>query len=233
MASTLRKWGYVTVNKVKKENVSQREHGIGNRTYVLGLCKQEYVCSMESVGAAVGQLLAARSAVHEEWVELLQRSTDALSIVRKLQVIFRKANKAAPMLFPNDDKGYVMMSVGRKIIIALLASGRASVDWASMSRPELEELCCDQNEFLKVLPKTWSAADISNFIFGRPDWGIFVSVFACLMKDVFKITSCSRETLIERLASPIFERAAAELRTTSGHAVHPTIVMNRLLSSAP
>ncbi len=171
VASTLRKWGYVTVNKVnkvKKDNVSQRQHGIGNRTYFLGLCKQEYVCSMESAGAAVGQLLAARSAVHEEWVELLQRSTDALSIVRKLQEIFRKASKAAPMLFPNDDKGYVMMSVGRKIIVALLASGRASADWASISRPELEGLCCDQNEFLKVFPKTWSAADISEFHIRSP-----------------------------------------------------------------
>ncbi len=91
------------MNKVNKDNVSRRQHGVGERNYFLGLCGQEYVRSMESAGAAVGQLLAARSAVHEEWAELLQRGTDALSIVRKLRVISRKANEAATTIFPNDD----------------------------------------------------------------------------------------------------------------------------------
>ncbi len=71
VASTLRKWGYVKVAKKKKTALSQRPDNI----YLLGLCPQKFVRSVESVEAAVGQLLAARSAVQEEWSELLQGGT--------------------------------------------------------------------------------------------------------------------------------------------------------------
>ena len=97
-----------------------------------------------------------------------------------------------------------------------------------MRRAELEELCCDQSEFLKTFLETWSAADVSNFIFGRPDWGIFVSLFACLLKDAIKIPKVSSDELLERLASPIFGKTAEALRAQFGHAVHPAIVLKEL-----
>ena len=90
-----------------------------------------------------------------------------------------------------------------------------------MRRAELEELSCDQNDLLKSMPESWSAADISNFIFGRPDWGIFVSLFGCLLKDAIKIAKVSPDDFLDCLASPVFRGTAQALRAKRGHAVHP------------
>ena len=189
----------------------------------------EYVLSTESPEATVQQLLTARDAVQKEWSELLDGDTDALAIVRKVRVVLSKAVKAAPRIFPHGDAGYaVTSSVARKVALAMLFSGRATTDWASMCRAELEELCADQHELLKTFPETWSAADISNFIFGRPDWAIFVSLFGSLLRDAIEIPNVSSSDLLKCLASPIFGHTAEALRAQCGHAVHPAIVLREL-----
>ena len=131
-------------------------------------------------------------------------------------------------MFPQDDTGYLVTFVCRKVVIALVASGRASVDWQTMSRDELREVCCDQSEFLATFDEKWSAADVSNFIFGRPDWGIFVSLFACLWKDTDVTTKRCKEKLVQGIESGAFERAAATLRSAVGHNVHPALVVQKL-----
>ena len=152
----------------------------------------EYVLSTESPEATVQQLLTARDAVQNEWLELFDGDKDALAIVRKVRVVLSKAVKASPRIFPHGGAGHaVTSSVARKVVLAMLSSGRATTDWASMCRAELEELCADQHELLKTFPETWSAADISNFIFGRPDWAIFVSLFGSLLRDAIKIPKVS------------------------------------------
>ena len=206
--------------------------GVPNRSegqsYRLGLCGREYVRSTESPEAAVQQLLKARDAVQKEWSELLDGDTDALGIVRKVRVVLSNAVKVAPRIFPHDDTAYVVTSVARKVVIAMLSSGRATTDWASMRRAELEELCCEEIELLKRFPETWSAAEISDFIFGRPDWAIFVSLFGCLLRDAIKIAKVSSDKLLRCLASPMFGGTAQDLRAQCGHAVHPAIVLQEL-----
>ena len=76
------------------------------------------------------------------------------------------ATAAAPTILYQDESGYGVTFLVRKVVLALLALGRASVDWGSLTRSELEELCCDESEFLKAFPEEWSAADISNFLLG-------------------------------------------------------------------
>ena len=203
------------------------------RIYTLGLTRQDYVLApKEEREAAVQQLVAARSAVATKWSELLQGDTDALSIMRKLREIFRTTTEIAPKLFPQDESGYLVTFVCRKVVLALLASGRASVDWQSLSSQELMELCCDQNGCLTTFDKLWSAADVSNFVFGRPDWGIFVSMDSCLWEDVTTSKLFSpqvmQDILVQRIESGEFEQAAAELRSSCGHAVHPAIVVKKL-----
>ncbi len=234
VASTLRKWGYLELRDgatgVKRSRAAAQGPGPPQKTYVLGLQGQEYVRSTESVELSVRQLLLARDAVQPEWSQLLliQDGADALSIARRLRGICCKAAEAAPTILFSDDTGYGVASVVRKVMLALLASGRASVDWGSMSRAELEELCCDQSDFLKAFPEAWSAADVSDFVFGRSDWGIFVSLFACLMKDALKIPNVQPGPVLHCLASPTFGRAADALRAQYGHAVHPALVFKEL-----
>ena len=227
VASTLRKWGYVEV--MDRPRAAARGRQAAHKTYALGLYGQAYVRSTESAEASVQQLLLARGAVEEEWRQLLQGGRDALSIARRLRELCCKAAEAAPAILFSDENGYVVTSLVRKVVLALLASGRASADWGSMSKAELEELCCDQHEFLKAFPEEWSAADVSNFVFGRGDWGMFVSLFACLMKDALKkIPEGESGAALHCLASPTYGRAADEMRAQSGHAVHPALVLKEL-----
>ena len=237
VASTLRHWGYVEIrqgptpkrapkrSRAAAQGLPIRSEGT---SYRLGLCSREYVRSTDSHEAAVEQLLKARDAVEKEWSELLDGDTDALGIVRKVRSLISNAVKVAPRIFPHDDTAYVVTSVARKVVIAMLSSGRATTEWAHMRRAELEELSCDQNDLLKSMPESWSAADISNFIFGRPDWGIFVSLFGCLLRDAIKVAKFSSDDLLDCLASPVFAGTAVALWAQCGHAVHPAIVLKEL-----
>ena len=183
------------------------------------------------VGQDIGSAAAHSEGRGSELLAAAQGGANALSIARGLRAIYAKAAQAAPSTLERDDTGYCVTSLVRKVVLALLASGRASADWGSLRRSELEELCCDQSEFLKAVPQAWSAADISNFMFGRSDWGMFVSLYACFMKDALrslKIETGQSGAVLEILASSTFGRAADALRAQHGHAVHPTLVLQEL-----
>ena len=234
VASTLRKWGYVQVKdeapRVKRPRAAAQGRRPADRTYRLGLQGQVYERSTESVKTSVQQLFYAWGAVEKDWAELLPSDgvADALAIARTLRAICFKASEAAPTILFRDDTSYVVTSIVRKVVLALLVSGRASVDWGSVRRAELEEVCCDQMEFLQSFPAKWSAADISNFVFGRGDWGIFVSLFACLMKDTLSSTRMHADSVLHCLASPTFGRTADEVRAKCGHAIHPALVLQEV-----
>ena len=123
-----------------------------------------------------------------------------------------------------------MTFVGRKVVLALLATSRVAVDWATITRAQLEDLCCDQSNFLSAFDASMSAADVSNLVFGRKDWPMFVSLWACLMKDVFRVTSSTSDEalVLQTLRSPDYGSVSAELRDRHGHAVHPALVMQEL-----
>ena len=93
-------------------------------------------------------------------------------------------------------------------------------------------MSCDQSGSLNAFDPNWSAADISNFVFGRPDWGLFVSLFSCVWHDALPDAKGPREALIRDIKSGAFERAAAAMRSSTGHAAHPAIVVQKLRRSA-
>ena len=68
-------------------------------------------------------------------------------------------------------------------------------------------------------------------MFGRSDWGMFVSLFACFMKDAVRTLKIEKEqskTFLKCLASPTYGFAADAQRARCGHAVHPTLVLQAL-----
>ena len=78
---------------------------------------------------------------------------------------------------------------------ALLASERAAVDCGTLTRPELEELCCDQKGSLQFFAEGRYAADMSNFMVGRLDWGIFVPMYAWHWRDAVKPHHVNKDNL--------------------------------------
>ena len=142
-----------------------------------------------------------------------------------------EATRAAPKMFPKEDTGYVTTFVGRKVVLARLAGG-LSVDWANISRQDLQDLSCDQSGSFNAFDPKLSAAVISDFVFRRPDWGRFVSLFSCLWQNGLPDAGKARETLMRDIQSGAFEKAAAALWTSLGHAAHPALVVQKLSGSA-
>jgi hypothetical protein len=85
---------------------------------------------------------------------------------------------------------------------------------------ELRALCADQSEHLAAMPQTWSAADVSDLLCGRPDMPIYASMFSCLYKEIFDSTEEPAAVKWLRSSEPplVAEAAAtASLKCLSRH----------------
>ena len=156
--------------------------------------------------------------------------TNVLEVMRKLRKIFQELRRLHPKIFVENGNSYYVASVGRKLILALMAWNRVTVDWSTMTAEQLRQLCVDQSGFIDAFPDDMSAAEISNLVFGRPDWAMFVSLEACLMKDVlsaYPVGQC-REELIKVLASDSYVNTSRAENLAQGHGVHPALVVQEM-----
>ena len=82
--------------------------------------------------------------------------------------------------------GYVRKTVTRSLLLACpnVLNAAEEAPWASVRRVELQMWVPDQSHVLEMFPPTATAADISTFMFGRPDWGVFVSMWGCTWQHV-------------------------------------------------
>ena len=78
--------------------------------------------------------------------------------------------------------GYAHDRLRRKLVVGQLSSssGRTNVQWSDVSVDCLKRLSPDVCDYLSRVPAKWSARDLSRFCTDRDDWGVFVSMFACL-----------------------------------------------------
>ena len=78
--------------------------------------------------------------------------------------------------------GYVHSFLRRKLVLGQLSSssGRTNVQWSDVSVDCLKQLSPDVCDYLSRVPAKWSSADLSRLCTDRDDWGVFVSMFACL-----------------------------------------------------
>ena len=92
------------------------------------------------------------------------------------------------------------------------SSGRTNVQWSEVSVDCLKQMSPDVCDYLSRVPAKWSAADLSRFCTDRDDWGVLVSMFACLWKSVVKAKAYQghRDALIALVASDEFQDAAQD-----------------------
>ena len=92
------------------------------------------------------------------------------------------------------------------------SSGRTNVQWSEVSVDCLKQLSPDVCDYLSRVPAKWSARDLSRFCTDRDDWGVFVSMFACLWGTVVnaKAYQGHRDALIALVASDEFQDAAQD-----------------------
>ena len=139
--------------------------------------------------------------------------------------------------FPSRSGGYVCEYVVRKLLVAqlVLAAGQGShVDWDATPLAVLREVAPDESEFLQSLPAAWSASEASAFMFGRPDWGIFISMFGCLFKEVADQYPVAVHGQIEEACGSVHLRTKAELhRTRTSCAPRPAEAVRLVLADMP
>ena len=73
--------------------------------------------------------------------------------------------------------------------------------WHLVPRDRIREISADENENLSCLPKTWTAAQISSFVCGRPDWPFLASMFMCIWKEYADAHPDARD-ILKRICVP-------------------------------
>ena len=108
-------------------------------------------------------------------------------------------------------------------------SGRTNVQWSDVSVDCLKQLSPDVCDYLSRVPAKWSARDLSRFCTDRDDWGVFVSMFACLWGTVVnaKAYRGHRDALIALAASDEFRDAAQDHIQRYGAAAHVLMLVKQ------
>ena len=98
-------------------------------------------------------------------------------------------------------------------------------DWSPLSKASLQGMSANAKGNLEMIPDTWRASEISSFLTGRADWGLFASVFPCLWGEVAEklSTKGDRARALALVKSRDFLRAVQRFRRTEGIAPHPAV----------
>ena len=126
--------------------------------------------------------------------------------------------------------GYVRDFLRRKLVLGQLsASAPRDVDWSQVPMDMLVRMSPDQGGHLSSFPAGWSAAQVSRYSTERDDWGVFVSMFACLWGAVTKAKAYQghRDALIALAASDEFRDAAQDHIQRYGAAAHVLMLVKQ------
>lgn len=88
------------------------------------------------------------------------------------------AHSAGGMLQGSMD-GYLCLSLNRKRLFGALTL-YPELDWSTVTLGQLREVSPDRGEHLSCFPHEWIAQEASRLVFSRPDWGLLISMYACL-----------------------------------------------------
>jgi hypothetical protein len=108
--------------------------------------------------------------------------------------------------------------------------------WFDTSVEQLEGFMPDQTGYLETIPKQWSCEELSQFVFGRGDMVLYVSMYACLWKSVENSTKPERRSAIIDSAmiggreSEVGKQARA-LFDETGHQCTPKTIIARMVQN--
>ena len=107
-------------------------------------------------------------------------------------------------------------------------SGMQPFPWDDVLVSTLQAACPEQTTMLQTGPPHWSDACLSRCIFGRPDWGLFVSMFACLWKEAVDAWPDHVPQMEATLESKIFVDALKTMSTAHGSTPCPMKVLQQV-----
>lgn len=120
--------------------------------------------------------------------------------------------------------GYVADFLVRKLVLhRLVAEARAQryIDWSATSLEQVRLISADSSDALGSLPPKWTAAEASWFLFDRPDWACFISMFACLWKEAAQACQGDVAPMVAACESDDFPLAVRSLSDSLGVVPRP------------
>jgi hypothetical protein len=125
-----------------------------------------------------------------------------------------------------DASGYCIDFLRRKLVAARLHQQNLhECDWSLVNKASLQSMSADAKGNLEMIPDRWRASEISSFLTGRADWGLFASVFPCLWGEVAEklSTEDDRARALALVKSKDFLRVVQSFRRSEGIAPHPAV----------
>ena len=180
---------------------------------------QQEKCSGHDTEVAANFLQACHSQA-VMWASVLEER-EWVAAADKLQSIVAAVAEGWRGGKPSTElDGYAQGQLLNKLMLVCLQCGKLQVDWSQVSLSELAKFVPDQHAWLQQL-HNMTAAEASNLFFDRPDWGMFICMFASLWHDVLQHRHQGLESMLDRMATPAFEASVRALPQATGHNVCP------------
>ena len=188
----------------------------------LGLTRRQY-CATPGDASVISPFLRACEEQAEEW-QLCLQETDLLTAVDKINALIAKIyERSCKEMQKWLRTGYVHKSIVRKIAMSMIAYGDTAADWSVVTVADLANHFPDTRKLLRQFPLSWSAADMSNFLFDRPDLAMYASCYACLWHDVRE--HHDTQLIMEAIVSGRMERQARQILETTGNCGVPAWIV--------
>ena len=113
-----------------------------------------------------------------------------------------------------DSEHHLSLPEASKISEKILSNGHTCEGHPAADQENLEEI-----------PDNWRASEISYFFTGRPNWGLFASVYPCLWGEVADNLRAEedRARALAQVKSKDFLRVVEGFRRAEGIAPHPAV----------
>ena len=219
------------------ENVPKPSPGkpslLAGNWFTLGLDNRQYrFCEDQSEFDSFYDGLAP---VDVQWQQTLKHFDDEgeqFDLQKYCQAVRSLLSSAAASCsaFGLKNKGYCFDFAYRKFIIAEVRRNKSQVNWET-SMTEIQPLYADcSNKYLAEIEDTVVSVALSQAVFGRADWAIMLSCFACLWAEVvekFVDTGAWKlEDLLEVLRSGKLASPVAAYTQAHGCAPHPWVLFD-------
>ena len=131
-------------------------------------------------------------------------------------------------------EGYCVQFLYRKLLIGEAhyrkhSPSFAAVDWNAITVGGLKSISAGQDEHLAAFDSDLSAGALSDFFFGRADWPLLLSCFACLWHE----TAAEESDVADLVQSENLPSFAFAWRLRNGINPHPSVLLADYRASHP
>ena len=135
-------------------------------------------------------------------------------------IVWTVSEQSIELFSAPQETGYMRLTFVRKLLLLVcLRKGKVCPVWSDVTVAYLSQLGPDKNEYLSNFPASWSVAEVSSFLFGREDLGMFAGIFTCLWEAVENEEL--QQKLLTMVEEPHFAATVDALWSCRGHAPTP------------